>query len=450
MRILIIDDEKNIRHTLQGILEDENYEVVTAASGEEGLELLQQDPCDLLFLDVKLPGIDGLEVLKRVNQQFTTTAVIMISGHSDIRTAVQAVRAGAVDFLEKPLTLSRISISAQNIAERIRLDRRNHQQVEDQQNRYRMIGESASFEELQTTLTRVSQTDTKVLIRGESGTGKELVAFAIHHRSPRHDQPFIRFNSAAIPNELVESELFGFEKGAFTGAGARKTGKIEAAQGGTLFLDEIGDMNLTAQAKVLRVLQEGVFERVGGTKPIEVDVRVLAATNKNLEQMIASGEFREDLFYRLNVFPMVVPPLRERPEDIDALIRWYNGYFSREMQSTPLEFSPEACELVKQHPFPGNVRELRNLVERLFILAADSKVSSSMLASQLTGGIKPAIPNSLQSTMSYTEARRRFEVYYLELQLDKFDGNISRVARELGLQQPNLSRKLKELGIRSG
>jgi two-component system nitrogen regulation response regulator NtrX len=209
-------------------------------------------------------------------------------------------------------------------------------------------------------------------------------------------------------------------------------------------------MNLTAQAKVLRVLQEGVFERVGGTKPIEVDVRVLAATNKNLEQMIASGEFREDLFYRLNVFPMVVPPLRERPEDIDALIRWYNGYFSREMQSTPLEFSPEACELVKQHPFPGNVRELRNLVERLFILAADSKVSSSMLASQLTGGIKPAIPNSLQSTMSYTEARRRFEVYYLELQLDKFDGNISRVARELGLQQPNLSRKLKELGIRSG
>ncbi len=449
MRIMIIDDEKNIRHTLQGILEDENYEVVTAASGEEGLELLQQEPCDLLFLDVKLPGIDGLEVLKRVQQQHTTTAVIMISGHSDIRTAVQAVRTGAVDFLEKPLTLSRISISARNISERLRLNRRNNQQVEDQQDRYRMIGESASFQELQTTLTRVSQTDTKVLIRGESGTGKELVAFAIHHRSPRHDHPFIRFNSAAIPNELVESELFGYEKGAFTGAGARKAGKIEAAQGGTLFLDEIGDMNLTAQAKVLRVLQEGVFERVGGNKPIEVDVRVLAATNKNLEEMIARGEFREDLFYRLNVFPLVVPPLRERREDIDALIRWYNGYFSREMQTTPLEFSPEASELMRQHPFPGNVRELRNLVERLFILAADGKVSTSLLASQLTGGVKPAIPNSLQSTMSYTEARRRFEVYYLELQLDKFDGNISRVARELGLQQPNLSRKLKELGIRS-
>ncbi|MBC8478206.1 sigma-54-dependent Fis family transcriptional regulator, partial [bacterium] len=358
------------------------------------------------------------------------------------------VKNGAVDFLEKPLTISRVTITARNVAERLRLRQRNQQQDEDQQARYRMIGESAAFQALQVTLERVSQTDTKVLIRGESGTGKELVAFAIHQRSPRHEHPFIRFNSAAIPNELVESELFGYEKGAFTGAGARKTGKIEAAQGGTLFLDEIGDMNLTAQAKVLRVLQEGVFERVGGNKPVQVDVRILAATNKNLEQMITNGEFREDLFYRLNVFPLNVPPLLERPEDIEALIRWYNGYFAREMQTRPLVFSPEVAAMIQTHPFPGNVRELRNLVERLYILAADGEVTTALLSLQLTGGIALAPPDSLQDTMVYSEARRRFEVYYLTLQLEKFDGNISRVARELALQQPNLSRKLKELGIR--
>lgn len=448
MKILVIDDEKNIRHTLRGILEDEGYEALTAETGEEGLGLLQQDPCELVFLDVKLPGIDGLEVLKRVRQQFASTEVVMISGHGDIRTAVEAVKNGAVDFLEKPLTISRVTITARNVAERLRLRQRNQQQDEDQQARYRMIGESAAFQALQVTLERVSQTDTKVLIRGESGTGKELVAFAIHQRSPRHEHPFIRFNSAAIPNELVESELFGYEKGAFTGAGARKTGKIEAAQGGTLFLDEIGDMNLTAQAKVLRVLQEGVFERVGGNKPVQVDVRILAATNKNLEQMITNGEFREDLFYRLNVFPLNVPPLRERPEDIEALIRWYNGYFAREMQTRPLVFSPEVAAMIQTHPFPGNVRELRNLVERLYILAADGEVTTALLSLQLTGGIALAPPDSLQDTMVYSEARRRFEVYYLTLQLEKFDGNISRVARELALQQPNLSRKLKELGIR--
>ncbi len=449
MRILVIDDEKNIRQTLRGILEDEGHEAITAESGEEGLSLMQQEPFDLLFLDVKLPGLGGLEVLQRVRQQFAATEVVMISGHGDIRTAVQAVKSGASDFLEKPLTISRITISTGNVAERLRLRRRNRQQEEDQQARYQMIGESVAFQELQTTIERVSRTDTKVLIRGESGTGKELVAFAIHQRSTRSEHPFIRFNSAAIPNELVESELFGYEKGAFTGAGARKTGKIEAAQGGTLFLDEIGDMNLTAQAKVLRVLQEGVFERVGGNKPVQVDVRILAATNKNLEQMISNGEFREDLFYRLNVFPLNVPPLRERPEDVDALIRWYNGFFAREMQMPPLEFAPEAEEIMHRHRFPGNVRELRNLVERLYILAADGKVSTSLLTTQLGGGAAEAPPESLQATMPYTEARRRFEVFYLTLQLEKFDGNISRVARELGLQQPNLSRKLKELGIRS-
>jgi len=448
MNILVIDDEKNIRRTLTDILEDEGYTVLDASSGEEGLQVLARENIDLLLLDVKLPGMDGIEVLKKVRKDFPSLDVIMISGHSTIKTAVQAVQMGAYNFFEKPLSLHKIIVSARNISDKIKLYKKYNEEQKDIESHYKMIGISPEFERVRTLIEKVSKTDSKILIRGESGTGKELVAFAIHNQSARRTGPFVKFNSAAIPNELVESELFGYEKGAFTGAEKLKLGKLEMADEGTLFLDEIGDMNLNAQAKMLRVIQEGKFERVGSNKTIDIDVRILAATNKNLENMIESGEFREDLFYRLNVIPIEIPPLRERISDIPILLEYYLDYYAVELKVHPIKFSSQAMRLLQGYSFPGNIRELKNLIERLYIISPEKIISEYEVAPHIK--MLPTKKNEeagLFSLPNFTEAKKQFEIHYLKEQLDKFNWNISLTAENIGLQQSNLSRKMKDLEI---
>jgi two-component system nitrogen regulation response regulator NtrX len=449
MKILVVDDERNIRRTLTNILEDEHYTAVTAESGEGALNILSNETIDLMFLDVKLPGMDGIEVLKKVRKDYPNLDVIMISGHSTVRTAVQAVKIGAYDFLEKPLSLHKIAIMARNIAEKRKLYQKFQEESKDLESQYRMIGVSPEFEKIRNLINKVSATDSKVLIRGESGTGKELVAFAIHNQSATRTGPFVKFNSAAIPNELVESELFGYEKGAFTGAEKHKKGKLEMADQGTLFLDEIGDMNLNGQAKILRIIQEGKFERVGGNKTIEIDVRIIAATNKNLEKMIETGEFRDDLFYRLNVIPITIPPLRERKSDIPVLLNYYLEYFAAELKTHPKRFSSSALQLLQNYHFPGNVRELKNLVERLYILTSEEVITEADVSLHINTFSKNREEYlSVLATKSYAEAKRAFETYYLTKQLEKFNWNIGITAEKLGLQQSNLSRKIKELEIK--
>ena len=449
MKILAVDDEKNIRKTLTDILEDEGYFVLSAESGEEGLQLLQQESIDLMLLDVKLPGMDGIEVLKQVRKDYPNLDVIMISGHSTIKTAVQAVQMGAYNFLEKPLSLHKIIISARNIADKIRLYKKYNEEHRDIASQYTMIGISPEFEKVRTLIDKVSKTDSKILIRGESGTGKELVAYAIHNKSDRKNGPFVKFNSAAIPNELVESELFGHEKGAFTGAESKKLGKLEVAHEGTLFLDEIGDMNLNAQAKILRVIQEGKFERIGSNTIIDIDVRILAATNKNLEEMVENGTFREDLFYRLNVIPIQLPPLRNRKADIPVLLDYFMDYYAAELTMHPKKMTPGAIKLLQNYAFPGNVRELKNLIERLYIITSGDAISEDDVSPQL----RVVLPQSqkgagLLAIPNFAEARKQFEIEYLKEQLDKFNWNISITAENIGFQQSNLSRKLRDLEIK--
>ncbi|MBC8526103.1 MAG: sigma-54-dependent Fis family transcriptional regulator [Candidatus Cloacimonetes bacterium] len=449
MKILVVDDEKNIRRTLSNILEDEHYKVITAESGENALNILSNEIIDLMLLDVKLPGMDGIEVLKLIKKDFPGIDVIMISGHSTIKIAVQAVKMGAYDFLEKPLSLHKIVISAKNIAEKRKLFQKFQQESKDTESQYRMIGVSPEFSKILNLIDKVSATDSKVLIRGESGTGKELVAFAIHNQSARKNGPFVKFNSAAIPNELVESELFGYEKGAFTGANKQKLGKLEIADEGTLFLDEIGDMNLNAQAKILRVIQEGKFERVGSNKTITIDVRILAATNKNLEKMFESGEFREDLFYRLNVISIHIPSLRDRKTDIPVLLNYYLDYFAAELKIHPKKFSSSALKLLQNYSFPGNIRELRNLVERLYILTSENIILEDDVEPHIRILFESKGENlSFLETKAYSKAKNEFESYYLTKQLKKFNWNISTTANKLDLQQSNLSRKVKELCIK--
>jgi len=448
MKILVIDDEKNIRRTLTDILEDEGYNVLSASSGEEGLQVLARENIDLLLLDVKLPGMDGIEVLKKVRKDFPSLDVIMISGHSTIKTAVQAVQMGAYNFLEKPLSLHKIIVSARNISDKIKLYKKYNEEQKDIESHYKMIGISPEFERVRTLIDKVSKTDSKVLIRGESGTGKELVAYAIHNKSDRENGPFVKFNSAAIPNELVESELFGHEKGAFTGAEDKKLGKLEVAHEGTLFLDEIGDMNLNAQAKMLRVIQEGKFERVGSNNVIDIDVRILAATNKNLEKMVQDGTFREDLFYRLNVIPILIPPLRERISDIPVLLEYYLDYYAVELKVHPKRFSSQSMRLLQNYSFPGNIRELKNLIERLYIISSEKIISEDEVAPHIKMfPAKKKEEEHLFSISNFTDAKKQFEIDYLKEQLDKYNWNISLTAESIGLQQSNLSRKLKDLGI---
>ncbi|ABB39797.1 two component, sigma54 specific, transcriptional regulator, Fis family [Oleidesulfovibrio alaskensis G20] len=460
-RVLIVDDEDGIRFSLRGILEDEGYEVAEAETGEEGLKLATETPPDLIFLDIWLPGMDGLEVLDNLRTADASLPVIMISGHGNIETAVNAIKKGAYDFIEKPLSLEKVVISANKALEYYRL-RRENQALRSrltQSTTVEMTGNSASIVELRGQIGRVAPTDAWVLITGENGTGKEIAARSIHASSRRKDKPLVAVNCAAIPEELIESELFGHEKGAFTGAETAKTGKFEMAHQGTLFLDEIADMSLKTQAKILRILQEQSFERVGGHKTVKVDVRVIAATNKSLEDEIAAGRFREDLYYRLRVIPLVVPPLRQRGDDVMLLIGEFMNRMTAEHGFRPVTFAPDACSALLCYHWPGNVRELKNFVERMLIMHSGQTVTAAMLPPEYRcagAGIMPqpctAGPSDgmiPEGVMDFKAARTAFEARFLEAKLQEFGGNITRLAEAIGLERSYLYRKLKSYNIQT-
>lgn len=447
--ILIVDDELSIRQSLEGILEDEGFETTFAATGEDAINMIQEEDPDLVLLDIWMPGIDGLETLKRIKHLRPNQLVIMMSGHGSIETAVKATRLGAYDFIEKPLSLEKVLLSIQNAMKIGQLVAENQALKEKINRDYEMIGESPAITKLKKQIAIAAPSSGWALITGENGTGKELVARAIHSQSTRSTKPFVEVNCAAIPEELIESELFGHEKGSFTGATAARKGKFDLASGGTLFLDEIGDMSLKTQAKILRILQEHKFERVGGNRTIEVDVRVIAATNKDLEKEIEDGNFREDLYFRLNVLPFTVPPLRHRKEDIPRLTKHFLQYFcskeSREIKS----IEKSALEALISYNWPGNVRELKNLIERLVIMAPEHIIRMTDLPHAITKSADKKTENSSLSEMpdSYREAKELFEKQFLLEKLKKNSWNISRTAEEIGLERSNLHRKIKAYGI---
>ncbi len=448
MKILIVDDEVNIRMTLKDILEDEGYKTLVAGTGEKAIKIASKENIDMIILDVKLPGIDGIETFKKIHEEKPELDVLMISGHGDISTAVNAVKSGAYDFLEKPLSMIKILTAARNIKEKRSLQYKVLQKENAQYEKNKLIGNSPQIKKVLRLIEKVAPTDSKVLIRGESGTGKELIAFAIHHKSKFSRNPFIKFNSAAIPSSLVESELFGHEKGAFTGADSQKLGKLEQANTGTLFLDEIGDMDLSVQAKILRVVQDGTFERVGGNNTININVRLIAATHKNLEKMVQNGTFRNDLFYRLNVVPISVPPLRDRYGDIQILTEHFLDYYSQKFNTQKKTMLPSAMDNLSQYSLPGNVRELKNIVERLYILVAKDFITKDDIAPHLTlDKSSSELDIAASEGKSFKEVKFNFERRFLQQQLEENHWNVSLIAKKLGMQQPNLSRKIKELGL---
>jgi len=449
--ILIVDDEKDIRISLTGILEDEGYQVVTASSGMEALDKVREEQPDLVLLDIWMPGIDGLETLDRLKAAQPALTVIMISGHGTIETAVRATKLGAFDFIEKPLSLDKVLIAVGNALRLKQLTAENDELKRAAGNEHELVGSAAVIEALREQITRVAPSNASVLVSGENGTGKELVARSIHYYSTRHDKPFVAINCAAIPEELIESELFGHEKGAFTGALSQKKGKFDLADGGTLFLDEIGDMSLRTQAKVLRILQERCFERVGGTRLVSVDVRIIAATNKDLDEEIRQGRFREDLYYRLNVIPFRVPALRERIDDVPQLVEHFIALFARKEGREPKSFRPEALDMLKQYHWPGNVRELRNIIERILIMTPGRTIIHDDIP-DLRGDTSaqphpcPNLDGALaQGTLR--EAREEFEREFLIQKLEENDWNISRTAEVIELERSNLHRKIKSYGI---
>ena len=445
-RVLVVDDEPGIRQTLAGVLNDEGYQVHAMATGEECLEELGKG-YDLVLLDVWLEGIDGLETLQRIQEiPFAERpAVVMISGHGTIETAVRSTKLGAFDFLEKPLSIEKVSVVLRNAIEHRRLELENRRLREDSQSGYRIIGESVPMKALRQQLALMAGTNGRVLIYGESGTGKELVAHAIHAMSPRAREPFVEVNCAAIPEELIESELFGHRKGSFTGAHEDKVGKFRKADGGTLFLDEVGDMSLKTQAKVLRALDEHRFEPVGAAESIQVDVRVIAATNKHLEEEIERGNFREDLFYRLNVIPFYVPPLRERLEDVPLLADHFLREFTSAYGRKPKELTPEAIQTLKEYPWPGNVRELKNLMERIVIMNPQVRVDARHIP--LNPARRAVFERPTDNFASLHEFRESAERDYIQKKLEETKGNVTRAAELLGLERSNLYRKMKSLGI---
>lgn len=450
--VLIIDDEAAIRESLAGILEDEGFAPLSAASAEEGLQVLEEKDVSVVLLDIWMPGMDGLEALKQIRRRYDLP-VIMISGHGTIETAVEATRNGAYDFIEKPLSYDKVIHAINKGLQFDRLTRENRILREKGQGINRITGESPSIVNLREQIHRVAPTGASVLILGEHGTGKELVAQTIHRLSNRGNHPMVEVNCAAIPEELIESELFGHVKGAFTGAVEAKKGKFDQANGSSLLLDEIGDMSLKSQAKVLRILQEHRFERVGGGKTIEVDVRILAATNKRLEEEIERGSFRPDLYYRLNVVPIEVPSLAERREDIPLLVADFAEQFR--LKGVPhKEFTLGAFELMQQHHWPGNVRELRNLVERLMIMSAGDEVSEEDVALFLGRQPVRTLPSVADSArlqdyvyFPFKEARQHFESDYLMAKLRENEGNVTKTAEQIGMERSHLHRKLKMLGI---
>jgi len=454
-RILIVDDEEGIRLSLRGILEDEGHQVLEADSGETALELVEREQPDLVFLDIWLPGMDGLEVLETLarKDEPANAQTVMISGHGNIETAVAAIKKGAFDFIEKPLSLEKVVITANKALEFQALQRENLalRQSLRSESVQELSGRSPAVESLREQIARVAPTDAWVLITGENGTGKEIVARSIHGQSRRKDRPMVAVNCAAIPEELIESELFGHEKGSFTGAESARAGKFEMAHKGTLFLDEIADMSLKTQAKILRILQEQCFERVGGRRAIRVDVRVIAATNKNLEEEIKAGAFRDDLYYRLRVFPLEVPPLRSRQQDVPLLIEEFTTRMAREHGFKPLSFAPEALEVLMRYPWPGNVRELKNFVERMHILYMGREVEPSMLPPEFErqqAGAPQDAADSAQ-TCDFKAARAAFEARFLEQRLRECGGSVSALAESINMERSYLYRKLKMYGIGS-
>ena len=442
--ILIVDDERGIRETLRGVLEDEGFEVEAVESGEACLKATEAKNFDCILLDVWLPKIDGLETLKRLRERGTDAAVVMISGHGNIETAVNATKLGAFDFIEKPLSIEKTVLTVRNAIKQTEIERANRNLIEQLKQEYEMVGDSIAMRALRKQISIVAPTDGRVLISGESGTGKELVARAIHAQSKRKAAPFVEINSAAIPEELVESELFGHAKGAFSGALAAKKGKFEIADGATLFLDEIGDMSTRVQAKMLRVLEEQRFEPVGSNTPVKVDVRVISATNKRLDNLIEDGNFRADLFYRLNVIPFQIPPLRERAEDIPSLVEYFNRKFSADYGKKPKDFSAEALKALRNYSWFGNVRELRNTIERVVIMHGKQKVAPEDLPEL---NQKKETPAASFRFPSFKEANDAYQREFIRHKLDEADGNVSKAADAMGVDRSHLYRRMKHLGI---
>jgi two-component system nitrogen regulation response regulator NtrX len=448
-RILIVDDEQGIRAALGQLLEFEGYQVRTAANAVDGLAEYAKFKPHLVFMDVKMAGIDGLEALRKLREQDQNAVVVMISGHATIQTAVEATQHGAYDILEKPLDTDRILVTLRNALAHLDLHEENARLRDRVRSRFEIVGASYAIRAVTEKIELVAKTPARVLVTGENGTGKELVAQAIHANSPRAKGPFVEVNCAAIPSELIESELFGHMKGSFTGAVQDRAGKFEQADGGTLFLDEVGDMSLAAQAKVLRVLQDGVVTRIGGAKTVQVDVRVLAATNKNVEAEIAAGRFREDLYYRLNVVPIHVPPLRERREDIPLLIGHFVGQLTGPAGLAPRAVGDDAVARLSQLDWPGNVRELRNTIERLLILSSGPRITADDV-DRLVGRRSETAEGGLGSLLdvpTFEEFKHAAERAYLVAKLRAYDWNVSETARALDMPRSNLYKKIERYGL---
>lgn len=441
--ILIVDDEEGIRESLSGILEDEGYDILTADSGEEAVKILRETSPDLIFLDIWLTGMDGIKTLQEIKAMKPDVPVIMISGHGSIELAVKATQIGAYDFLEKPLSLERVLLVSKRAIEKRTLEIENIALKENLTRKWRLVGESQKIRDLREQMEMAARSNSRVLIFGESGTGKEVAARLLHEKSPRAGKPFIEVNCAAIPQELIESELFGHEKGSFTGAFEKKNGKFELADGGTLFLDEIGDMSLQTQAKVLRVIETQEFQRVGGNKNINVDVRIIAATNKDLREEVKKGSFREDLFFRLNVIPLFIPLLRERKDDIPILVEYFLDYLAAEYGKPPRKILPEALKYLQSYDWPGNVRELKNVIERLVIMTPSNIIDAKNLF----------IPVEHEGSdyfqyKTLKDARDAFEKDYIMKKLEENNWNISRTAEILDVERSNLHRKIKTYEIK--
>ncbi len=446
--ILAVDDEVTILQSLSGILSDEGFEVLTASNGYEALKIIEEESPDLVLLDIWMPGIDGIETLQEIKRTHPFLQVVIISGHGTIETAVKATKLGAYDFIEKPLSIEKIVVTINNALNFRRLEEENRFLRKKTLEKHSITGNSPPVQALKKQFAVAAPTNAWVLITGENGTGKELVARTIHQMSRRADQPLIDVNCAAIPDELIESELFGHEKGAFTGASTRKRGKFEVASGGTIFLDEIGDMSLKTQAKILRMLQEQKFERVGGTRTLTVDVRVIAASNKDLEREIEQGTFREDLYYRLNVIPIEVPPLRNRTEDIPLLVETFLKEFSQEGHCGLKTVTPRVVEHLKVYRWPGNVRELKNLVERLAIMTESEVIDEGDIPSSYKHNDKMTTEVGIFDVDMLKEAKKQFEKMYILRKLSENESNISQTADSIGIERSHLHKKIKSFGLK--
>ncbi|MDZ7289263.1 MAG: sigma-54 dependent transcriptional regulator [candidate division KSB1 bacterium] len=446
-KILIVDDERNIRRSVEMILKSAGYEIVEAGSASEAAQKLAEQNFDLLLLDIVMPGdMDGLQFLQNLKGIPNRPTVVIISGYATIQNAVAATREGAYDFIEKPISKDKLLLAVKNALAQRRLAEENARLRREFGGQFAMIGDSEALQKVREQISRVAPTHSRVLILGESGTGKELVARAIHEASERTKQAFIKVNCAAIPEDLIESELFGHEKGAFTGASATRDGKFLQADAGTIFLDEIGDMSLRVQAKVLRVLQEGEFERVGGSQTLRVDVRVIAATNKNLEEEVRRGRFREDLWFRLNVVPIYIPPLRQRKEDIPALVQHFIELYCRENGFRLKQMAPEAMARLQNYDWPGNIRELRNAIERLVIMTPADTITAADLPLSLQTP-QPIVSHSFRIGQTLHELREQVERDYILACLEATGGNITQAAQILGIERSNLHKKMRALGV---